>query len=298
MAVTLSDLIAEVESFVYGYFNDRDKVTSLTGTLDSTATTLTVAESEQIDRGFVEIGYELMATLGRSGTTGTVALHPWGRGQRGTLAAAHATGEKVTVNPRFPRSWIRTEINNTIANLYPELYAVSSSYSLTYSPVQVVYPLPADVEGVLQVAVDSIGPTKAWYQVSRYRFDYSAATTEFPTGKSLALLQGFTPGQAIQVIYRKQFGQLNADADTLTQVGVDDSWRDLIKLMVAARMLMGLDSSRLQTTSVEAGNRSSQVQVGSAAQVARQVMAMATSRLEQERRLLLNRYPTVQQLRG
>jgi hypothetical protein len=292
VSVTLADLVAEVESFTYSYFNDRDKVTSLTGAISDTDLTLPLAEAHLVDRGYVEIDYELIAVKSKNDSTGTVQVHPWGRGERGTVAAAHASGARVAINPRFPRSWMRAEINTAVANLYPDLFAVATTTANTTSPAVLTYPLPADAEGVLQVSVDTVGPTRLWQPVQRFWFNYTANTAEFPNGKSLTLLNGFTPGQTIQVVYRKQFGELVSDTDTLAAIGCDDSWRDLIKLQVAARMIMALDSARLNSTTVEASNRANQVPVGSSVQIARQLLAQYNQRLESERQLLLNRYPT------
>lgn len=290
MAVTLQDLIAEVESFVYSYFNDRDKVTSLTAALSATALTVSVAEADQVDRGFIEIDDELIAVKSKDNASNVVTVHPWGRGQRGSVAAAHSLNARVAVNPRFPRAWIKTEINTAIANLYPDLWRVGTDASNKFTPAVLTYPLPADAQSVLQVLVDTVGPSKVWQPARRYHFNYNANTTEFPTGRTITLLDSFAPGSTIQVVYRQAFGQLATSASTLDSVGCDDSWRDLIKLQVAARMIMSLDSSRLQATSVEATNRSGQVPTGSAVQVARQLLAQYAQRLDQERHLLLNRH--------
>lgn len=297
MPATFADLIAEVESFTYSYLGDRDKVTSLTSAITSSALSVPVAEAGLVDRGYIEIDDELIAVKSKNESAGTVTVHPWGRGERGTVAAAHDADARVAINPRFPRSWIKVEINNAILNLFPELFSVATDTTNTINASTLTYPVPATAEGLLAVSVDTIGPSKLWSPLRRFRFDYSAATSEFPTGKTVTLLEAVPPGQKLQIVYRKGFTELASDAALLTSSGCDESWRDLIKLQVGARMIMALDSSRLNTTSVEASNRAGQIPVGSAVQVARQFLAQYQQRLDQERRLLLNRYPSVQSSR-
>lgn len=291
MAATLGDLIAECESFLYSYFNDRDKVTSTTGAITSSDLTIPVAEGGLVDRGFVEIDYELIAVKSRNDSTLQLTVHPWGRGQRGTTAAAHSSGAKVTINPRFPRSWIKTEINTSISNLFPDLFAVATDRSNTVNPAVTTYPLPAAAEGVLKVDVQLPGPSGLWQPLNRHRFDYSADTTTYSTGRTIDILEQMPPGRVIQVVYRKGFGSLSLDSDTLASAGVDDSWRDLIKLDTCSRMVLALDSSRLAINAVEASNRAQVVTSGSATAVARQLMQNYQIRLANEKQLLQQRYP-------
>lgn len=298
MAVTLADLIAEVEDFLSAHGADRDKETALTSALTDSATTFTVDEPALIDRGLVEIDYELMAVKSKNTGTSTVTLHSWGRGERGTTAAAHSIGARVAINPRFPRSRIRTEINTAIANLYPELFAVGTSTSNTYSPTTLTYPLPAEAERILAVQVDTIGPSGQWLRADTYRFNYNANTTDYATGKTLDLFGCFTSGRTVQVTYAKQFGSLAADSDDLATAGLDESWRDLVVLQVVSKLVLALDTARLQLGSVEQQQRAGESGPGLGTSISRQYRALYRERLEQERALQQQRYPARQVMGG
>lgn len=296
MAATFGDLVAEVESFLYGYFTDRDKVTSLTNPINTTDLTLVVDDATQVDAGFIEIDNELVAVKAVNQTANTITVHPWGRGQRGTTAATHAAGARVAVNPRFPRYWIRTEINTSIQNLFPDLFAVATDRTNTLSPVVTTYPLPAAAETVLKVAWQTTGPSGAWMPVKRYRFDYTADTTTYPTGRTIDIGDATTPGRVLQVVYAKQFGTLAADADALTSVGLKDDWRDIIKLDVCARMLLSVDGSRMNPSTVEVASKAPQPLASVA--IAGRLAGAAQLRVAQERAQLLREYPTMTTMRG
>lgn len=288
---TLGDLIHEIEDFLSSHGADRDACTTLTtvGGITATATSFTVSDARSVTTGLVQIDDELIWVESKSGSTITVPA--WGRGQRGTTAVAHAENAKVTVNPRFPRNRIKAEINTAITNLFPQLFAVTTDTSNTATGHTIGFPLPAAAEWVLRVFADTVGPSKAWLPLRRWRFNFSANTTEFPTGKSLDVLDPVPPGQTIQVVFANKFGALNLDGDTLTGAGLKDEWRDLITMAVCSKLVLALDVHRLQTTSVEQANRAQQVQVGSAAAVSRRLMDAYHERLAAERRQLLQQYP-------
>lgn len=291
---TLDSMIAEVEDFLSSHGADRDKVTTLSASLTSSALSLTVADADVVDEGFIEIGDELLAVKQPTAGSTTVTVQPWGRGQRGTTAAAHNANARVATNPRFPRSRIKAEINTAISNLFPDLFAVAVDETNTVTSTKLTYPINAEAEGVLRVAVETIGPTGMWFPVQQVRFNYRANTAAYPTGKTvdIASRSGLTPGRKIQVTYLKQFGTLSSGASTLALAGVDESWRDLITLQVCSKLILALDASRLQTTTMEQQNRSNFVQAGNASQISRQMVGLYQVRLEQERRLLFQRYPS------
>lgn len=293
---TLADLVAEVEDFMYSHGADRDKETTLVGSLTNSATTFTVAEASLVDRGLVEIDYELIAVKSKDNTSNVVTAQPWGRGQRGTTAASHSANARVAINPRFPRSRIKTEINRAISNLYPDLFKVATDATLTVNASKTTYALPAAVERVLDVQVDTVGPTGAWVRPNRWNFNYNANTTDYPNGKSLDIIGGFTPGRTINVTYATTFGTLSADADTLAAAGVDDSWADLITLQVVSKLVLALDPSRLTLGSVEQQTRGNEYQVGTPAQLSRQYQNLYNQRLLQEKALLQDKYKARQRM--
>lgn len=294
MAATYADLIEECLSYLTSFGATRDKVTTLTGPIGTGDVNLLVDDARQVDRGLIEIDDELLYVKLSDVSSGIVTVHPWGRGQRGTLAASHSAGTMITNNPFVPRSVVKREIREVIDKLYPDLFAVAVDETQRTAPTQVTYPLPAVAQSIISVQYENVGPSKMWVPVTRYRMDTSADATAFPTGKSLDIYQPMLPGRTLKVRYRTGFGDLVAETDTLQSVGVEDSFRDIVRLGVVGRLLMGLEPARYDSSTSEAsqGGGSSQPQPPSA--VGRQYLSLMQIRIQEERRRLLNQYPSTQ----
>lgn len=291
---SFGDLIEDVSSYLYSFGQDRDKVTTLTQSLNSSATSFTVADARQVDRGFIEIDSEIMAVLSSDPSTSTVILHPWGRGQKGTAAVAHSANVMVSNTPRFPRSRIAADIKQTVLDLYPELWQVQQDETNIVNPAQVTYPLPAAAESVISVQYQSTGPSKMWVPVTRYKMDYNADLTAFPTGKSLDIYVGMTPGRKIKIQYRTKFGAFVNETDTFASVGLEESYRDIIRLGAMSRLILAADPARLDLDSIESSARGQMVQPLSATSMAKQFLQLQQLRIAEERRRLLNQYPSSQ----
>lgn len=290
---TFGDLIDDVESHLYSYGMQRDKVTTLVSPIDEAALTLVVADARQVDRGLLEIDREMMAVSGVDYGTNTVTLHPWGRGQRGTDAVAHAGNTKAVSSPRFPRSSIAKQIQKTIASVYPDLYRVQVDESVQASAGRVSYPLPADAESLVSVSYELPGPTGRWWQMSRYRINQNANTADFPSGKSIDVYESVLPGRAIRIVYRGGFGEFSSENASLASIGLQNRWADLIVYGAAGNLILGLEPLRLQSDAVETQERAEGVQATQATSVARQLLGMFKTRILEERALLHRQHPPV-----
>lgn len=289
---TYGDLLDDTQQFLYGFGADRDKLTSLSVAIDADDFSFRVADGGAVDRGFVEIDNELLEVASVDRNSGVVTIHPFGRGSRGTAPEAHMVGSRVTNAPRFPRARVRVEVSNAINSLYPDLYTVARDESITANAARVTYPLPSSTEGIVSVSGQTLGPSGMWRPISRYRFDYLADTTAFPSGKSIDVYEPVAPGRPIKVLYKKR-PAAGVDTDTLADLGIEDSWRDLIRLKATAQLLLGLEPVRLNVESIESIARQDQQQPAMAAQVAKQLLQVYQIRLTEEKRTLAARYPLV-----
>ena len=145
---TLNDLIESIGSSLRSFTGIQEEMTWITETCDETQTTLPVAASDVVMRGIAEIEDELIYV--DSTTADGLVLPPFGRGFRGTTAASHNPGTKITWDPIFPRAEIRRAINQCIESLFPTLYQIKTT-TLTVNPSVVGYELPSDCEGVLTI---------------------------------------------------------------------------------------------------------------------------------------------------
>ena len=291
---TLGDLVEDILGHLNSFGESRDLVTSLTAGIDNDDVTFQVAEPRSVSRGLLEIGDELMEVKSVDSSTGLVTLHPWGRGVRGTTAASHLADVKVTSNPRFPRSVVKREISNAIEYLYPQLFAIATDETQTVNPARTTYELPAACESIVRIQYETFGPSRMWYPVTRYRVDYNADATDFTSGKSVDIFASMAPGRTIKIVYRRNFGSLSADSDTLASAYLSENYSDILRMIVVGRLLMTADNVRVDLDSIESSNRAQTTQPSSAVSIARQYLLQADVRMAQERRRLLTLYPSTQ----
>lgn len=279
---TLNDLIASIHTSLHSYSGTQEQMTWLTVACGASDLTLTVASSDTILRGIAEIDDELIY-VNTSDSNG-LQLPPFGRGFRGSVAAAHPINSAVTFDPVFPRVEIRRAIDQAIEGLFPNLFQIKTT-NLTFNGHDFSFSLPADAEGILSVKVDA--GDGYWDPVSRWNFDPMSPLTN---GKALNLMEA-TPVGAIRVTYRAKFGTFTSGTDTLASVGLSESYADLILYAVSARLIRFLDPARLNLSTIENVSRAGVVQSGDAAKIANQLYAVYNQRLAEERSRLLELTP-------
>ena len=141
MTTTLSNLIDEVLINLAGYTYQQERSTYLRTAVTSTVSTsnsptvLSLGSSENLGKGIIEIGEELMwvDTFDRISNTATIS--PYGRGYLGTTASTAAADSKVTISPVFPRNSVKKAINDTIRSTGSSMFAVKSMTFTYEAPV-------------------------------------------------------------------------------------------------------------------------------------------------------------------
>jgi hypothetical protein len=277
---TRADLVASISSALHSYTGLQEQSTHLTAAATASATSLSVNSSDGVMRGIAEIDEELVYISSTS--TGTLTLAPYGRGYRGSTAAAHSISAQVTFDPAFPKVEIGRALDQVIAALYPMLYQVKTT-TLDAQPVDLSYDLPAECGAVLNVEGRlASDPSDYWRPMNRWEFD---ATSSAPV---LNLYDGIGSGYEIRVHYQAPYDTLTT---TLAAAGIPESHADLLLYGVASRMIRFLGPARLQLTNVENVSRAQVVAASDAGQIANQLFAMYQSRLAEERRRLLDLQP-------
>ena len=293
MSTTFGQLIDKVAFNIQSGAAQQETATWINqaGGITASATSFIVNETNQMGRGLIEIGDELIYVDKVDNLTKTVTVAPWGRGFRGTTAATAANSAKVIIAPIYPRKLVKDAINDTIQASYPELFAVGT-HTFSFNSAVTTYSLPSTTEYILDVKWQTIGSTKEWMNVRRYDFDKAANTTEFANGKTINIFDSIDPGRTVQVVYAKAPTSLSSDSDVFeTVTGFPSSSVDCITYGAMARLLMNIDAARVPAQSVEADMLDQTKPIGAGSSTARMYLGLYTHRLHQEAAGLRDLYP-------
>jgi len=278
---TYAQLIERVDSVLHGYTDNVEPTSWLTTSATSTTTTLTIADATGMGRGFVQIDDEIVFVNSTDNVANTLSLAPWGRGQRGTTAAAHSSNSKVTASPIFPRAEIKKAINNTIDAMYPMVFAIGST-DFDFIAARTTYSLPADFQAALGVTYSTVGPSREWFPVRGYTLDHSADSDAFTSTKSISIYAGITPGQTVHVTYKKRPTLLtDENSDYATVTGLPSYSEDVVIYGAAFRMVSFLDPSRLGPQSAAADVLDGVTPVGSGQNASRFLYNIYQQRLNE-----------------
>lgn len=310
MAVTFDQLVSRVKQQLLGYTRDQASISYLTSAMDADDTSFMVDPETvtNLSKGLIEIGDEMILVKNYDRATGTVTVTAGttGRGVEGTTASAHSINDIVTDDPLYPRARVKEAINDTINATYPDLW-VLGAYEFPKVAARYEYPVPTDVEDVLNVTTNTIGPSAVWFPNSAWRFNPLASTTTgqvkptpAPTGKTIQIMRDFiVPGRNIRVNYIKKPNTLtNGTDDFATTTGYPERYIDLITYGACWRMLPAYESARLQQQAIEATERAPLVPTGAGSNASKYYMALYQQRLAEERQRLQRLFESYQTYNG
>jgi hypothetical protein len=288
---TFGEMIDSTLLELSGYSVLQDQATHLTAPATANASAIFIADTGALSRGLVEIDEELIWVDDINAATSAAIIAPYGRGFRGTDAVAHDAGTRVVSAPVFPRSLVKAKINESIRATFPDLFAVGST-TFSYNPTRTTYEMPAGTQEIISVSWKTIGPSREWNPIRRYRVDKQAAVDEFSTGVTISVYDMIMPGRTIKVTYTKQPNPLvNINDDFVTTTGLPASCEDVVRLGVAYRMVPFFDSPHLSGISAEADFGINNRPIGSSAQLSRFLLQMYGVRLGEESRRLRDLFP-------
>jgi len=288
---TFKELVDEVALNLQGFTLRQDRSTHLTAAVTSTATSITLSSADNVAKGIIQIDDELIWVDSYDKNTGVVTIPPYGRGYLGSTKSSHTSGTQVIVKPTYPRNNIKKAINDTVRAIFPTVFS-TGTYTFEYSPAVLTYPLPDNVETVLAVAWQTVGPTQEWVPVRSWRIDPMASTTEFNSNNSLSIYDTIVPGRTVQVFFTAKPDTFEIDQDDYEDVtGLPLSCKDVLVYGAAYRMASMIDPGRLTLTSPEADIQSNKIPLNAGTNAARYLLALYTQRLDEESRKLRDRYP-------
>jgi len=257
---TLEELTDRIDTLLHGYSLNMESTSWLTSAVTNTTTTsISVNDANVVSRGYIQIDDEIIYVNSTNNIDNILTIPPWGRGQRGTVAAVHSNSAKVLVAPLFPRFEIKRAINDTINSMYPSVFAIAQ-YQFSFVAARTTYDIPDAVQNVLSVSHQVIGPSKEWLPVRAWQLDRTANPTAFGDGTnfghSLGIYSQVVPGRTVNVAYSKRptvFDLTTATSQEYSTItGMPDYSEDVVVYGAAFRMISFLDPSRLGPLSAEA----------------------------------------------
>ena len=197
-------------------------------TLTYSSTYLTPEEEELFGPGtIIEIDSEEILIGGIDSTT--KVLSGLRRGMNGTDSDPHALDAVITLAPMWRRKSVFDAVADAVVVLYPELYGVATSASITLStdaPTEV----PADVARPLWFYGRSSSSSSDWGAYSVTFWDKFPAST---TGKAITVNAS---GNGY-LVYAKKFTKPASESVSLISLGVEADWENLVVLGAAISLI-------------------------------------------------------------
>jgi hypothetical protein len=292
---TLKDMVDEVRANLAGYTMRQDRITYLANPsgITTTSSAIQIGSSSNLAKGIIEIDDELIWIDSFDKTASVLNVIPgFGRGYSNTSPAPHAQYSQVTLSPTFPRVTIKQAINDTINSVFPKLWAVRS-ITFKFNSSTNTYALPDDAENILAVTWQTIGPSKEWLPVRRWRMDGMANAAAFNSNATLTIHDSIMAGRTVQVWYTSQPSTLDSSNEDFVDItGLPETCRDVITLGAAYRLLSYLDAGRINLTSAEADSADTKIPSTAGVSASKYLFALYNQRLQDESSRLYGQYPT------
>lgn len=276
----------------------RGEVGTLGVTLTDSDTILTLAGS--LPRGLragsiLSVGMETMRVVDVDQNTSEVeVIRAWAQ----TLeATAHAEGEEIWIDPRFTGTDIVESMYDELESWAPDLYRISDA-TVSIEADASTYELTADWADALGIVAirrnwttdaDTVWPSVE-YRVQTGSITGWAQTTI--SGKLIRFLQPTFAGR-LHIIVGRPFDTEPFELDTnlVSDVGMERSQVDVLKLGVRYRLLGDKESGRSSREAQDEPRRAEEVPPRSAADESNRLYAMYIRRKNVEIAKLRRKYP-------
>ena len=268
----------------------------LATSVNDSATTLnfTYDTAGIVEGSLIEIGTELMYVFSVNATNNDATVK---RGFRGTTAAAHSSGDLITVNPKFPAQLVLDAINDELADLSSpqnNLYQMKT-VEFTYNISQDGYNLTGVTDDILteyQVTYTDDGSENTEPVLPAWTLRRDRNTGSFASGYALILHDDANSGQSVRVQYKTGFTALAATSTALSTVGLHSSAYDLPTLGAALRLMSTRPLRREFIDEQGSSRRADEVPSGAVSASMRDLRALRETRVNAEAARLDQQYPT------
>lgn len=286
----LSQMIERVRGRLDQYVTNRPQMATFGG-ITGTNMSLTPIQGYNSMGGsaLVEVGSELIQTSAFDSGSNSATVPAWGRAQLGTSLTTLVPGSRAIINPLWPYWHVGQALIDGMRTLYPDLSAVKNT-TLTTEIYQEAYELPNDLDDILDIRIEWFTPQHPQRAITRYSVDVSNADGK----RYLHLASYAVSGRPIYITYRAQPLMPTDPADaawTWETSGFPLTAEDLPILYATSTLILGAETSKIQTYSSEQSDRNRFVQAGAANAVSRRLQEVFETRFSDERRKFRDLYP-------
>lgn len=216
------------------------------------------------DDTIVEIGSELILVKSVLLSTITAAE----RGYLETDAVAHSSGERVYVDPAFPRKVLFNTMNILLSDLWAQkVYQKGTDSSKTYLTAGTIA-LPAATKRIISVLINP------YTSYTRYKRLVKGRDYEFYPEFSPPIIQMLGGGaitRPLTITYAYEIDQATDEDDDLDDLGVPEGLQPHVPLGIAGRLLMGREIPRTQMEEIRRLLSAQSVPVGQTLGVGQQL---------------------------
>jgi hypothetical protein len=201
----------------------------------------------------IEIDQEVMRITGWDADTSTATVD---RGVYSTVATTHLTPKMVHF-PQFPRSTVFEAVADNILTLHPSLFTISTVLlnPAGYKVYRLNDNLAVDVKEV-------------WPDGETQNVDLHAKVVDYhEAAGGRALLTNQYTGNVWARLVRRM-GKATSEDDTLTEVGMDERWVNVVMAGAAADVMAGRDIPAAQTEWVKSVLEAENIRVGTRMSIA------------------------------
>ena len=328
MSTTIGQLVDRTFREYLEPMDSLESYTYLTTGIGTTETTiaydgdlLSIEEEDALDAGaIIEVGQELMYTTALNTTSNTITVK---RGQRGTSAVAHSTGDLIKIAPPFPRKNVYQAVVDQIKNLYPTLFAVETieltastgykllgnhgsdqdSYNYLVTPLKAIsqytdWQSGSDQTGLKYngVAIEMIDLPNPFTFTDDTSTERTKTYTSGPDVVHAVQFVGISAGHTVFVTFKKKFVAPTSEATTLSSIGLETEYEPIVMAGAAAQMLVGKDIKQIDAKYITEQMAVSNAPIGSSNTISSSLLRYQQLLIQQARSNLRSKYPEPVQL--
>lgn len=244
---------------------------------------------QRINNAVVELGHELVFVSSHDPETSVTKCPPWFRNQQGSPSNdAYPVNSVAVINPQWPYHHVAQHVINGVGNLYPSLFQVKQTTIQTLTLTE-RYQVPADCDEIIRIVIeDDTYPSHPEREVWKWTLN----TKGIGGNRFVSINEVYRAGMNMYITYRAAptIPDITATAQFAT-TGLPSTAADLPVLWAVAQMLPSADAAKTQISTVEQAERNRFVQGGTANAASRRYQELYESRLNEERRKLMDLHP-------